>query len=354
MSTIDAQLQALLDTEIQKKHTHAILLGVQSTDKQVDFRGTVGGVSIDSPYFIASTSKLYTIAMLMQLVDEGKLSLDAPVSDYLPAHLVDGIHVFKGVDYSHQLKVYQLMHHTSGLPDYFQGSSNNVNSVMDDTKRGIDRSYTVDDVVTIARTMTPEFEPDTNNGRKSYYSDTNYQLLGAILEHVTQKSQQENLQTRISQPLNLAGTYFYEHDNLKGPQQPVLFYNQDLELNVPLMMSSELGAGGIVSTLADSLRFIQAYCAGELFDVSHFERMTVQWNNFTFPIQYGYGVMRYQLPRWLTLFRYTPALIGHSGASGAFCFHAPKEGISLAGTLNQVDAPARSFRLMSRVMNIVG
>ena len=54
--------------------------------------------------------------------------------------LLDGIHVYKGVDYSHQLKVYQLVHQTSGLPDYYEDKPKNGVSLSGEIKRGRDRA----------------------------------------------------------------------------------------------------------------------------------------------------------------------------------------------------------------------
>ena len=73
MSNINQQLQQLIDKESGKTNTHAVLLGVQSGDGQVNFQGGAGGVSPDSPYFIASITKMFTASVVMQLVDEENL-----------------------------------------------------------------------------------------------------------------------------------------------------------------------------------------------------------------------------------------------------------------------------------------
>ena len=117
---------------------------------------------------------------------------------------------------------------------------------------------------------------------------------------------------------------------------------------MPLALSSMAPDGGIVSNLTDSLTFLKAYFAGQLFDASHFERM-YQWNALFFPIQYGYGLMRFKLPGWMTPFRQTPQLIGHSGSSGSFAFYAPNEKLYMAGTFNQIDKPSRPFNFMLKV-----
>ncbi|MCA9891287.1 MAG: beta-lactamase family protein, partial [Anaerolineae bacterium] len=147
MNDSNARLQQLIDKESQKGHTHGVVLGAQSADGRIDFQGAAGSASPDSPYFIASVSKTYTVAVLMQLVDEGRLDLDAPITDYLSPDMLAGIHVYQGTDYSHQLKIYQLIHQTSGLADYFEGH------LAEDFKQNVDHEYSVEDTLAIARGM---------------------------------------------------------------------------------------------------------------------------------------------------------------------------------------------------------
>lgn len=341
MSNINQQLQQLIDKQSSKANTHSILLGVQSGDGQVNFQGGAGEASPDSPYFIASITKMFTASIIMQLVDEGRLDLDTPIQQYLPHLPLEGIHIYKGVDYSTQLKVHQLIHQTSGLADYYE------DEFIEDFKNNRDRSYTLDDVLTMVRGMQAKAIPDSG---KSYYSDTNYQLLGAIIESITQCPLAQVFHARIFEPLQLNNTYVFDHI-LQQPE-PIPLYNKDRQLNVPLAMSSMATDGGIVSNLSDSSRFLKGYFAGELFDKTHFERM-YQWNALFFPMQYGYGLMRFKLPRWMTLFRDTPELIGHSGSSGSFAFYAPDKDLYLVGAFNQIDKPARPFNFMLKVINIV-
>ena len=338
MTNINQKLQALIDKESRKANTDSVLLGVQSADRRVNFRGAAGDASPDSPYFIASVTKMFTVAALMSLFDEDKLDLDAPITDYLPGDLLDNVHIYNGTDYSHRLKVYQLIHQTSGLPDYFDGG------LAEDFKQNRDHVYSVTDALIIARKASPAAAPDSG---KSHYSDTNYQLLGAIIESISGQSLAEVFQARIFDPLGLTETYLYDCNRPRSGE-PLPLYFKDRQLSLPLALTSERGAGGVVSTLADSLRFLQAYFDGDLFDKAYFERM-MQWNALFFPMQYGYGLMRFKLPRWMYLLRDTPELIGHSGSSGSFAFYAPSKKLYMAGTFNQFDKPSRPFNFMLKV-----
>ncbi|MEO1440381.1 MAG: serine hydrolase domain-containing protein [Chloroflexota bacterium] len=332
-------LQSLIEREAQKANTHSVLLGVQSADASIDFQGGAGDAQPDSPYFIASVSKMVTAAVVMGLVDEGMIDLNAPLSAYLPSELLSGLHVHQGTDYSPQLKLYHLVNQTSGIADYFEGR------IADDLWHNHDRAYSAADVVNITRERTPAAAPESG---KAHYSDTNYQLLGAVIEGVTGQSLADVFRAWIFIPLGLTNTYLYDCKQ-RDDALPLPLYHQAQRLDLPLALTSERGAGGVVSTLADNLRFLRAFFDGELFDRDHLSRMQ-SWNPLFFPMDYGYGLMRFKLPRAMTLFRYSPELIGHSGSSGSFAFYAPRERLYIAGTFNQFDKPSRPFQFMLKVI----
>lgn len=330
-------LQQLIEREARKANTHSVLLGVQSADSSIDFQGAAGDATPDSPYFIASVTKMLTAAVIMGLVDKGRLHLDAPLSAYLPGELLAGLHIHQGTDYSQTLKLHHLINQTSGLADYYEGG------IADDLRNNHDRAYSVADVVNIARESAPSAAPESG---KAYYSDTNYQLLGAAIEAVTAQPLADVFRARIFAPLELANTYLYDC-NQPGDVLPLYYRAQ--QLNLPLALTSERGAGGIVSTLADSLRFLRAFFDGELFDQAHLTPMQ-SWHPLFFPMEYGYGLMRFKLPRAMTLFRYSPELVGHSGSSGSFAFYAPHEQLYIAGTFNQFEKPSRPFQFMLKAV----
>lgn len=344
-------LEKLLDKNSQKRHTHHILLTVQKPDGTEIFHGAAGDAQPDSPYFIASITKMMTAAVIMQLVDENQVVLDAPIKRYLSPDSLIGIHTINGVDHSSEIRVHHLLHQTSGLADYFEGKPPNGKSLTDDFKAGKDRAYSVQDVLAMVHKLQPDFAPGAQDGRKSAYSDTNYQLLSAIIEKVTQKPLAAVFHNRIFERLGLTETYLYDVNNLRAGTQPLPFYFKDQRIELPLALSSERGAGGVVSTTRENLVFLRAFFQGQLFDGAHLKNHMQRWNPIFFPMQYGYGIMRFQLPRAMTLFRYSPELIGHSGSSASFSFYAPKEQLYMAGTFNQFDAPNRPFAFMLKVVD---
>ena len=131
MDGIANKLQSVLDKQIGKGNVYNLVAAVQSHDRSVDFVGSAGiadaqtgtVMTPDTPYFIASVSKMYTAAIVMRLHEEKRIDLDAPIVKYLPASLTRGIHVYKGIDYSDQIKVSELIAQTSGLPDHEKDKS---------------------------------------------------------------------------------------------------------------------------------------------------------------------------------------------------------------------------------------
>ena len=100
-------------------------------------------------------------------------------------------------------------------------------------------------------------------------------------------------------------------------------------------MASVQADGGIVSTLDDGLTFLEAFFAGRLFPPALLAEMQRDWHRIFYPLEYGTGIMRFQLPRAMTGFRRVPAFIGHSGASGTVMFACPDRGLTVVGTVNQ-------------------
>jgi len=86
-----------------------------------------------------------------------------------------------------------------------------------------------------------------------------------------------------------------------------------------------------------------------LFAPDLFGRMTRRWHRVFFPMRYGYGMMRVDLPRSFRPWRAFPVLIGHSGSTGSFAYYCREKELYLAGTLNQIAAPSRPVRLMIRI-----
>jgi CubicO group peptidase (beta-lactamase class C family) len=362
-------LQREIDTLVSKnKDVFNAVLGITNTNGDFYWAGAAGAaypdepeaMKADTPIFIASITKMYTAAATMILAGRGLLSLDDPLSKFLPAVMLDGLHVYKGHDYSDQLRVYHLISQTSGLPDYFEERPKGGKSIFDQIVSSGDMAWNVEGAVRIARRdLSPKFPPESMGqgriGNKAYYSDTNYQLLGAILESAAQKPLSELFSELIIEPLELSSTYLHGHRDPKAAtgNPPATIYYKTKPLYLDKAMTSFGPDGGMVSTVEDSLKFLKHFTAGQLFERPSTLLQMKSWRKIFFPFQYGLGLMRFKLPRILSPFSATPELIGHSGASSAFLFHSEADQLYIGGTLNQLENRRRPFGLMLKVVKIV-
>ncbi len=353
------QLQRLIDKATAKRAVRGALAAIQSGNGEVD-ASAVGGfadaaltvpLTPGTPYYLASITKMYTAVVVMQLAREGTVDLAAPIGDYLPADLTGGLHVVDGTDRGPAITVEQLLFQTSGLADYFAGKQKGQPSLEDALYTGSDRALNIEDIAALARTLPPRFAPGAGGGRKAHYSDTNYAMLGAIVQAVTGDSVAAAFAQRIFGPLDLQGTFVFDHTQSRPV--PAAMWHKDVALDIPLAMSSFPADGGIVATLGDSLRFLRGFFGGELLSESELGYMTGRWNRIFFPLQYGGGIMRFNLPRWMAPFKNPGELVGHSGSTGSFAFYSPQRDVYVAGTVNQSDRPNRPFGLMSAMLGLV-
>jgi len=344
------KLKATLDAQIGKGYVHNVVAAVQSHGRSINFVGAAGiadpqtgtAMTPDTPYFIASVTKMYTAAIILRLYEEKRVDLNAPISEYLPASLTRAIHVYKGTDYSDRIKISNLIDQSSGLADYEADKPRGGKSILDGLKDGHDRAIDTAEAIEIVRNLSPRFAPGTRG--KAHYSNANYRLLGAIIESVTGKPMATNFKEMIFAPLGLQHTYLFDWTVPRSDEDPATIYLKDTPLNAPKYLSSNVSDGGIVSTASECVIFLRAFFEGQVFDKALFERM-MNWNSIFFPLCYGYGLMRFRLPRlfWISPF---PEFVGHSGSTGSFAFTCPSRSMYLAGTINQMASPSKPFFLM--------
>lgn len=345
MTEKEKSLQTVLDKTVDQKK----IFGTSFAIKKDGFTwfGASGNLSTDQSYFIASTTKLFTTAIILHLKSEGKLKLEDKISRYLDNAIMNGLHIYKGKDYSSEITIKHLLSHTSGLADYFQGKGTNGKSLEDDIKNGNDQFWTFEQAIERTKAMKPLFIPAAKS--KSNYSDANFQLLGRIVEVITNKSYSANCDELIIKPLNLSNTYLYKDTSDKTPK--TLYYKAN-ELDILKAMTSFGADGGIVSTSAEMLIFIEAFFTGKLFPKEYINDLQ-EWNNIFFPMKAGIGIHLFKLPWILNPTGAVPYFIGHSGLSGALAYYSPKENIFIVGTVNQVAHPDISFKTMIKLTQTV-
>jgi len=349
-------LQPLADRLVAKRRIFNAVLAMQSGDGRINAVAAAGHsdptgmvpMTPETPYLLASISKLYTATIVMTLVDGGNLGLDDPISEILSCDITSELHMVDGKDYGSTITIGQLLSQTSGLADYFEDKPKGGRSLLDDLKEGRDRLLAIEDIVSIVRGLPPKFAPGTG---KAAYSDTNYALLGAIIVAVTGKPIAANLKQIIYEPLGLTSTFAFDC-NREQPN-PAAVFLKDRPVSIPLFLTSHTTEGGMVSTATESLRFLRAFFSGELLPPERIAFMTRQYRPIFFPLRYGYGVMQFKLPRWMRLIGGPPALVGHSGSTGSFAFYDPEKDLYLAGTVNQMDNPSRPFMVMGKMARLI-
>lgn len=349
------QLRRIFQRTARKPRIHSIVVGL--TAPGVEFRAAEGHadgikrtpMTEDTPYFLASITKLFTSVVTMTLARDGRLDMDAPLSSFLPEGLIRGLHVLDGIDRSGLITPHQLLSQTSGLADYFGGTPKGGRSLEAELMAGSDRELSLADKLDIVHALEPEFEPGAGNGTRAFYSDTNFQLLAAVIEAVTETSIVDVFHDLIFSPLDLSHTYIFDH-TVSRPA-PAVLWNGRRSVHIPLAMSSFDPDGGGVTTVTDALRFLRAVFEGELLTADEIRMMTSRWNRVFFPFHYGVGLQRFTLPRIMSPHPPPPTLIGHAGSTGSFSFYEPSKQAYIVGTANQTDNPGRPYRMIVQMMH---
>lgn len=338
-------LNKTLQKSIDKKYIFGAIAMIKKGGET--WISSSGDLQAQQSYFIASTTKLYITTLVFKFRQEGRLSLDNYIEQYLSPEIKKDLHIMGIKDNTSKIQIRHLLAQTSGLPDYFLGKPKGGKSLMEELSTGNDKHWSYQDAIALSKTMKPSFEPGSKG--KALYSDTNYQLLGKILEKISGESLEQLLATYIFKPLKLNQTYLYKD---KSDRIPATMYFKNKPLPIPMAMTSVWADGGIVSTAEESMVFIEAFFNGKLFPKEDLIEMQ-QWNKIFFPLQYGIGIMKFQLPRIFSPFKPMPILIGHSGLSGAFQYYVPEKNCFITGTVNQIDRPSLSYKLLLKLVSQV-
>jgi CubicO group peptidase (beta-lactamase class C family) len=326
-------------------------------------------MSPDTPYFIASIDKLYTAAAVLKLQEEGRLALEATLSAYLPPELTDRIHVAGGVDRSDQITVGHLLSHTSGLADYLEDRPKGGQSLIERLiQGGSDLTLSAEGSMgTVRDDLAPHFPPQDPMSERSKvrYSDTNYLLLIAIVEALNHQPLHEVFHALIFAPAGMVHTYFLGVSEPLAPTpKPATLWAGDRPIDLPHVLVS---LRSIYSTVGDQIASLRALLNGDLFDdPATLGLMHRCWKRFglpldaaalrapSSPIEYGFGMMRFALPRMYMPLRPIPPVIGHTGSTGSWLFFCQHYGLLFAGTVDEVSAGAVPFRIVvPRVLRAV-
>lgn len=349
--SIEARLQTVVDRAARDPQLTGIVAAVERPARGLRWAGSHGACGVGDQFFVASTTKLHTTAILLRLMERGDLRLADRLVDVVDPAMLSGLHVHRGIDRTGAVTIEHLMAQTSGIADYFQGRLPDGASVEESLLSGSDRSWDHREAIAMARAIGAAFPPGAP--RRALYSDTNFQLLGMVIERVSGGTYADALRDEVIEPLGLHATYLSTDpstDPSDSTPRPLRY--GDHRLDIPHAMASFGADGGVVSTAGDLMRFVRGFFEGDLFDPVVISRLQ-RYNRIFFPLQYGVGLARFTMPRVLAPLG-AAELIGHSGLSGAFAFLAPASMTYVTGTVNNIAKPQRSFKLMLRLVQAAG
>ena len=254
-----------------------------------------------SRYRIASVTKMYTVVMILQLADEGKLKLTDTLSRFFPQ-----------IDNAGKITIAHILAHRSGIHD----------ALMDPNMRPRSKTdpVTTDELVTLISKGKSDFEPGTRHA----YNNSGYVLLGLIIEKLSGKPYAEALKDRITSRIGLRDTYTAT-GNIDVNKNESLTYRytggwiQQPETHPGILF----GAGSVISTPADMARFIHA-----LFDLKLIREESL---NIMKTIKDGDGA-------GMEPFRFSgKTFYGHTGGAdnyGAWLAYMPEEKLAVAYASN--------------------
>ncbi|MFJ8041161.1 serine hydrolase domain-containing protein [Kitasatospora sp. NPDC096147] len=243
----------------------------------------------DGRFRIGSVTKTFVATVLLQLEAERRVDLDAPVERYLPGTVPNG----------RNITVRQLLNHTSGVYNYTEDRSFQDFDTPEGIRRWLDHGRWADrtpaELVRIAVAHEPYFAPGTD----WHYSNTNYVLAGMIVEKVTGRSWNAELERRIVRPLGLTSTSFPTTDtavpgvHAKGYLQLPDGGRADVTRLNPSMAGA---AGAGISSTADLAKFNAALLGGRLLPKAQLNEMTTVTPQSLKYVPYGLGLMREDTP----------------------------------------------------------
>jgi len=271
LAEVTKQVKALADSSVELKQTPGVIALVRMGDNVRVVTAGVANIERKQPptaahrFPIASITKSMVAAVVMQLVQDRELSLDDTVEDWLPGVLRSG----------QKITVEHLLSHRSGLPEYLadEGFSEAFRSGPLQPR----------EFVRLITAQLLEFEP----GTASAYSNTNYIVLGLIIEAVTGDTLAANLESRIFQPSGMSASSLGPDPTSPGPM--IHGYSRGKDVTRGRIVEHGWADGGVVSTVEDVSRFYRALFSGRIVQPDLVKEMTSDLSTIE-AFAYGLGI----------------------------------------------------------------
>lgn len=206
----------------------------------------------ETKYLIGSISKTFTAVMVMQLIEEGDLSLTTRLSEYYP-----------DVNNAERITIDQLLRHRTGLYNYTDAHQNGLDFYSSSLQK--------EDLLNAINSHDLAFAP----GKGFQYSNSNFLLLGYIIEDISGESYSDQLKSRITDVIGLDNTYFGNRKVDPSRNEALSYTYEDGQWEVSPGIHTRLthGAGGISSTPSDVALFMSALFNGKLVSLASLESM---------------------------------------------------------------------------------
>ena len=253
-------------------------------------------------YRIGSITKVFTGVMIFQLIEEGKIGLTTSLAKFFP-----------GMPNADKITIAHMLNHSSGLHNFTSDST---------YLAVLDKKTSQAELLAKFKNAKPVFEP----GAKHEYSNTNYVLLGYILEKLDKTNYAEALKRRITGKIGLANTYYGDGIHPEKKEADSYFWKDGWQPATETHMSIPGGAGALVSTPSDLVRFMEALFSGKLVSEQSLAQMQ--------KTEGAFGMALFSYP-----FNDKTAY-GHNGGIDGFQSQAtyfPREKVAIAYAANGVN-----------------
>lgn len=308
--------------------------------------GSAGGLPAvaDQPFHAASIGKLFTAVLILQYLEQGKLTLNEPVYKRLGIEKLKQLFVFEGNDYAEQVTVAHLLAHTSGIDDYFDSKNPKSKSVLAEITNNPNQFWKPADLVEFTRKNQKALGKP---GDTFHYSDTGYILLGLLLEKISGKSFENLLHEKIFDPLDMKNSYMHLRSNPKNKHNLPLSTMMlgDKDVTTFRSVSADWAGGGIITTTEDLLLFHRALVSGRLLVPAKYESMKGE-AKFIDGIHYGFGMMTVRFGEMSVIMPGTPDLHGHSGLLSTLMFYCPDYDTHIIANLGSTEDIGDTFEMM--------
>lgn len=296
--------------------------------------------NINQPNHLASVGKLFTATIISILQESGKLNFNDKISKYLDEKLINNLHFFKGADYSNQITIRHLLMQSSGLNDVFYKLWKKFTA---------DKNFTItprDAILWGKENLKPVAIP----GKKHYYTDTNYYLLGLIIENITNKPFPEVMHQFIFDPLGMENAFFFGMSkpkvDLTLPIPKMTIKGYDL-LSIKGIHQIDYSGGSVVAPLSDYLKFMKNLVNHKIIKKETLDLMINDDIYMGFPtISFNYG---YSIWKIITIPVILPKKYfcwGCVGVTGAFMFYHPITETYIIGSFNDFSYRGKALSFM--------